>query len=188
MGLLNTGSCVIVIASSILVGHLLTKYGLVVTFFVSAAIFLTACLSSLTFKTQIPRENSHKSFKERFKESLSLNIFRKPKFVMWVFSTLFGTYGNMIPILTMGHYVMLNYKGFRPEILNVIYGLSSGIISIGFGKIMDHFVNILFLLFRNNQSISFLLIYLYFYLLLEIFRLLQLCGIIFLLWFWYNFD
>jgi hypothetical protein len=142
MGLLNTGSCIMIILSSILVGYLLSTYGLVVTFFVSAAFFLTGCLSSITFKTQIPRENSHKSFKERFKESLNLSIFKKQKFVIWVISTLFGTYGNMIPILTMGHYVMLNYKGFRPEILNVIYGLSSGLISIVFGKIMDHFVNI----------------------------------------------
>jgi hypothetical protein len=154
MGLLNTGSCCMIIASSIVVGHLLTKYGLVVTFFVSAALFLTACLSSLTFKTQIPRENSTKSFRERFKESLSLNIFKKQKFVIWVFSTLFATYGNMIPILTMGHYVMLNFKGFKPEILNVIYGLSSGIISIVFGKIMDHFVCIFFIIYfkRINNT------------------------------------
>jgi MFS family permease len=153
MGILNAGSCILIIITSILIAYLLEVYGLVVTFLLMALLTITGTATSITYKFQIPRDNKHKDLKKRFLESLGIHIFKNPKFIVWLLSTFFGVYGNIVPILTMSHFVTLKFSGFKPEILNVIYGISSGISSILFGILIDTLVSQIKLSNLNNLLI-----------------------------------
>ena len=137
---MNSGGCVIIVLNTLLTAHLLNNFDLSITFYAMAVICLTCVLSSLAFKTQIPVPAT-KTVRERIKTSLGLDVIRKPKFIVWCLSILFGMYGNIIPIMTMAHYTQLKFPEFDPEILNIIYGCASGLSSIVFGLMIDRLVS-----------------------------------------------
>jgi MFS family permease len=137
-GICNAGGAIIVISTALGMGYMLENFSLKTTYLVMGGVFFSTFFSSLFFQSQIQRDKT-KSLKIRVKESLGLDIFKKKKFLLWTVTGIFGGYGNSIPVLTMGHYCTLFYPDFKPEILNIIYGISSGLSSIVFGKLMDKY-------------------------------------------------
>ena len=135
-GLMNAGGSIIVILTSLGMGYMLDNFTLKTTYLVMGGCFFSSFFVAFFYKSQL-RRDTRKSFKSRVKESLGLDIFKKPKFLIWSLTAIFGAYGNSIPILTMGHYCTLYFPAYRPDTLNIIYGIFSGLGSIVFGRLMD---------------------------------------------------
>ncbi len=80
MGILNAGSCLLIIVTSLLMAQSLDRYGLFVTFLAMALLTFTCAFSSLTYKFRIPTNNKHKDLRKRFIDSLGLRVLKRPKF------------------------------------------------------------------------------------------------------------
>ena len=99
-GILNTGGCVLTLLDTIVVAFILENYGLRVFSYSVAGFSLFLASLSLVFKPQLPVDTSQ-TFGQRLRESFGLEIFKKPKFLIWVSSSVFGFYGNCVPVMTM---------------------------------------------------------------------------------------
>lgn len=100
-GILNTGACVILIGYTYLVGHILDYYSIEIVFYTLSCSSLFISLTSFVFKPQLPNDTSSFTLKEKLFDSLGLEILKKPKFIIWSLSLIFGVIGNATPVLTM---------------------------------------------------------------------------------------
>ena len=102
-GLMNTGGCFFVIISSLIIGNLLDTIGIVYVFYIISVFSLLLCLFSLTLKPQLPDEK-FLTLKQRINSSLGLDVFQKPRFIVWTIASIVGIYGNTTPVITMVNY------------------------------------------------------------------------------------
>ena len=103
---MNTGGNAIIVLSSIVVGKLLDSIGIIKVFYILSAMCALLCFICLVFKQQLPRRKKI-TLKQRFKDSLGLDIFQKKRYIIWVISTFIGIYGNTTPLITMVKTILL---------------------------------------------------------------------------------
>lgn len=100
-GLLNAGASVILLGYSYLVGYLLDNFELQITFYAIAGTSVLLALSSFIFKPQLPCDKESLTLKKQLVNSLGLEILKKPKFIIWSVSLIFGALGNATPIMVI---------------------------------------------------------------------------------------
>ena len=109
-GFLNAGSCIILVGYSYLVGYLLDNFKIELVFYLLSISSLLVSLSSLVFKPQLPNNKALLSLKAQLIDSLGLEILKKPKFIIWSLSLVFGVIGNATPVLVnISNFIVLLY-------------------------------------------------------------------------------
>ena len=100
-GLMNFGAAVLTVTLPIITQKALTSLGLVDTFYILSALSFSSILCGATYKPMIPVTNRNSSISVRIRNSFGLELFKKPKFLIWCISCFIGLYGAMNIVLTI---------------------------------------------------------------------------------------
>lgn len=100
-GLLNTGASIVLLGYSYLIGYLLDSFEIQIVFYLLSACSFSLSLLAFVFKSQIPNDQSSFTLKKKLINSLGLAVLKKPKFIIWSLSVMFGVIGNTIPIMVI---------------------------------------------------------------------------------------
>ncbi|RNA38147.1 monocarboxylate transporter 10 [Brachionus plicatilis] len=136
-GIMNSIGAIVVVILPIFTSQLLDNYGLKATFlFLSILNFITMFMA-MTYKPMIPVINHEKRI-HKLKSSFGLDVFEKPKFIIFCIASFFGMLGYLIPIVNIDHHSIKVFPNDKPFYINVVFGAASGVAAIVFGKIGDH--------------------------------------------------
>lgn len=101
-GIMNFGGAVITVSLPILTAKFLNSFGLVETFYVLSALSFSTILCAFTYKSMLPPEpDTPSTISGRIQRSFGVELFKKPKFVIWCISCFIGLYGAMNIVLTI---------------------------------------------------------------------------------------
>ena len=150
-GLMSGLSAIVIIILPIATAIILREYGLKETFYFLAALNLVTVLMALTFRPMLPN-NRDATFVSRLRDSFGMEVFKNVDFVIWCVAGFIAIYGYMIPIVFVDHFSESKFPTFKPEILNIVFGASSGISSIALGKLGDVTVSIGFVLLTESMN------------------------------------
>ncbi len=99
-GVENFIGALILAAVPFIVSYSISSLGLSSTFFVLSALFMISGLCALTFAPELPVP-VESNWRIRVKSSIGLEVFKKPKFIIWCFSGFVGYLGFAMPLITI---------------------------------------------------------------------------------------
>ena len=107
-GLVNCLASILVVLLPYCTSIILKRYGLREAFYFFAFLNLISTLLCLFYTPRLPRNNDTKTRFQKIKHSFGIDVFKKPKFVIWSVASFFGFFGYLIPIINIVSDIQLN--------------------------------------------------------------------------------
>jgi hypothetical protein len=133
---------IIIAALPFFTSLIIDNYGLSETFYFYTAVNIVSSMLCFTYIPCLPVDNEQ-TYGQRIIQSLGLDVFKKPKFVIWCIATFIGMFGWLIPIINIDHFSLVKFPDFNPAIINIAFPLVAGVASFVFGKLGDITVRLL---------------------------------------------
>lgn len=93
-------SAIIIVLLPTFTSIILNKLGLTECFYFLAILNFLSALACMTYTSRLP--NSHgETIVNRIKESMGIDVWKKPKYAVWCLATFVGMFGYLIPIVNI---------------------------------------------------------------------------------------
>ena len=109
-GLVNCFASILVVLLPYCTSIILRRYGLREAFYFFAFLNLVSTLLCMAYTPRLPTSNDAKTRSQKVRKSFGIDVFRKPKFVIWSVASFFGFFGYLIPIINIVSDIQIQYK------------------------------------------------------------------------------